>query len=208
MKLKFCGIRRPEDIELINVYTPDYIGFILAEGYRRTVSAEKVKELCKGLNVNVKKVGVFVNQPIEQVVSAYEKSGIDILQLHGDESAEYIDELRKLTDLEIWKAVRVKSISDIVKADSLNVDKILIDSFVKGIYGGTGKTADWNIIKQAEKLIKTPYFLAGGLDAENLSEALEILNPYGIDISGGIETDGVKSEEKMKQISEIIMEDR
>lgn len=208
MKLKFCGIRRPQDIQLINMHTPDYIGFILAEGYRRTVSPETVRELCGKLEADVKKVGVFVNQTVEEVVSASEKSGIDILQLHGDETAEYIDELRKFTDLEIWKAVRVKSVDDIIRADSLNADKILIDSFVKGVYGGTGKTADWNIVRQAEKLIKTPYFLAGGLNAGNLPEALEILNPYGIDISGGIETDGIKSEEKMKRISEIIMEDR
>ena len=126
---------------------------------------------------------------------------LDALQLHGDETEEDIRKLRSLCDKEIWKAARVKSAEDIQKVQMLPADRILLDSFSKEAYGGTGRTIRLDILKEAE--ITKPYFLAGGLNPENLKGILDEIHPEGIDISSGIETDGYKDLEKMKKIMEI-----
>ena len=201
MKIKLCGIRRDEDIEYMNELLPDYVGFILAEGYRRTVSPDTALYLRSRLNPKIKTVGVFVNQPVELVKKCMKKIGLDVCQLHGDENAEYIDSLSGM-NAEIWKAVRVKSAEDIENVQKLNVSKLLLDSFSESTYGGSGKTADWEIIKSV--CIKKPFLLAGGLNESNIEKALKAVKPYGADISGGIETNGFKDREKAKRITDII----
>lgn len=201
MKLKLCGIRRKEDIEYINEFCPDYIGFVFAPS-RRMITPENAAALNSIKRSDIKSVGVFVNSSVSDICSAAEISGIDVIQLHGDENAEYICELRKHTGLEIWKAVRVKTEDDISKAHKLGADKLLLDSFSSSQYGGTGKTADWNIIKRSD--ITAPFFVAGGINADNILSAVSELSPYGIDISGGIETDGVKDREKIKKIIQLL----
>lgn len=201
--IKLCGMRRPEDIEYVNAEKPDFIGFILAEGYRRTISVEQAAELASSLESGIKPVGVFIDQPVEFLGSAAEKIGLYAVQLHGNEDSEYISRLRKLTSAKIWKAARVRTAEDIRQADSLGADMLVLDSFSPNANGGTGKTADWNLIQSVET--STPYLLAGGIDINNIEQAIEILPPNcGIDVSSGIETDGVKDLNKIKAIMNIV----
>lgn len=201
MKLKLCGIKTAEDISYINEFRPDYAGYVFARSARR-ITPKHARKLNIKLAVGIKSVGVFVNETIAALIEAVKISGIDIIQLHGDETAEYISTLRSLTDKKIWKAVRVTEKSDILNACRLDADALVLDSFCTDSYGGTGKTADWNIITQAQT--DKPFFLAGGINCSNLEQAIKETDPYGIDISGGIETDGHKDREKIRQIMKII----
>lgn len=201
MKLKFCGIRREQDAEYVNITKPDYIGFVFAPS-RRYISPEDAANLSTKISSEIKKAGVFVNETPENILNTVQTTGLDIIQLHGDESAEFIDILRNKTDCEIWKAVRVRTTDDIIKADIMKADKLLLDSFSASQYGGTGKTADWNIIKQTP--VRTPFFVAGGINEQNILTAVSELSPFGIDISGGIETDGTKDLHKMKKIIDLL----
>lgn len=201
MKIKMCGLRRPDDIIYANEYLPDYIGFVFAES-RRKVSGEEAKNLGAQLDPFIKKVGVFVNEPLRSLISISEEAGLDIIQLHGDEGEEYIKEVKHETGKELWKAVRVRMVKDIQEAQRLPADKLLLDSFSEESYGGTGKVMDFAVLDQAD--IRKPYFIAGGLTVENLPEILKKAEPYGIDISSGIETEGVKDREKMLKVIQCV----
>lgn len=195
--IKLCGIRRREDVNIVNEFLPDFIGMILTDGFRRTVDMNTAEELSVLLDKRIKKVGVFVNEPVGNVRTAAEKLGLDVIQLHGDEDREYIRSLS--VKCEIWKAVRVRSPEDIYNAEKLGCHRLLLDSFVKNAVGGTGITADWNIIRNTD--ISLPYFLAGGIGEDNIAAALEICPD--IDLSGSVETDGVKDREKIRRITEL-----
>lgn len=201
MKLKLCGLRRPEDIEMINEVKPDYAGFIFAPT-KRYVSPEYVRELCRGLDPDIKKVGVFVNESAEIIAGAAEVSGIDAVQLHGDEKIDDIYKLREYFDGEIWKGIRVRLPLDIRRAEALPVDMLLYDSFVAGEYGGTGKRA--NIAAITDAVPVKPFILAGGINAENLDSILSQVTPWGIDISSGFEVDGVKNKEKLSELMKTL----
>lgn len=195
--IKLCGIRRREDVNIVNEFLPDFIGMILTEGFRRTVDMDTAEELSKLVDKRIKKVGVFVNEPAENVRAAVSRLDLQVIQLHGDEDGEYIRSLS--VKCEIWKAVRVRSSEDIVNAEKLGCDRLLLDSFVKNAVGGTGVTADWDIIKNTK--ITLPYFLAGGIGEDNIAAALEICP--NIDLSGSVETYGVKDREKVRRITEL-----
>jgi len=221
MKIKFCGLRRPEDIEYANQTRPDYIGFVFAKS-KRQVSPELAGQLATGLSEGMKKVGVFVNAPLEEIIEAVRLAGLDVVQLHGDEGPEVIRNLRlALAGMvegsgldfvtkshgrcpEIWKAVRTTDAAVLLAADSLEVDRLLLDAFTPGMAGGTGVVADWNMIRRVKGQLTKPFFLAGGLNAGNLEEAVRAIEPYGIDLSSGIETDGYKDLSKMEEIIGII----
>lgn len=213
MKIKFCGLRRPEDIEYANQTRPDYIGFVFAKS-KRQVSPELAGKLGLGLAEGIKKVGVFVNAPLEDILEAVRLAKLDVVQLHGDEGPE---EIRAVKEMlvgvgsgtigrvpEIWKAVRTTDAAVLLAADGLEVDRLLLDAFTPGMAGGTGVVADWNMIRSVKGQLAKPFFLAGGLNAENLEEAMRAVEPYGIDLSSGIETDGFKDLSKMEGIIEII----
>ena len=200
--VKFCGIRRPEDLDFINQSQPDYIGFVFAPS-RRQVTASQAAALANRLKVPISTVGVFVNEPLDSLCSIAKKSQIQVIQLHGEETEADIWELRKhLPHQKIWKAVRVQTSDDIRLADRLPVDALLLDSFVPGSYGGNGQTANWDLIRQTQ--IQKPFFLAGGLHTENIPQAIAAVHPYGIDLSGGIETDGWKDQRKMQAVLEAV----
>ena len=201
MKIKMCGLRRPDDIIYANEYLPDYIGFVFAES-RRKVSGEEAKNLGAQLDPFIKKVGVFVNEPVRSLITISKQAGLDIIQLHGDEGEEYIKEVKHETGKELWKAVRVRMVKDIQEAQRLPADKLLLDSFSEESYGGTGKVMDFAVLDHAD--IRKPYFIAGGLTVENLPEILKKAEPYGIDISSGIETEGVKDREKMLKVIQCV----
>lgn len=197
MKLKLCGLRFPEDIAMVNEYSPDYIGFVFA-GTKRRITPEAAAELGVRLNSGIKKVGVFVNEPPEELASAAKTAALDAVQLHGDENEEYIQAVRGLFGGEIWKAVRVRCPMDVTEAQRLSADMLLYDSFVQGEYGGSGKRADLSAILSARP--EKPFFLAGGLNAQNLEEILAKIRPYGLDISSGFETDGKKDRQKLEAL--------
>lgn len=200
MIVKMCGIRREEDVEYANEVCPDYIGFIFADSPRR-VSWEDAASFRKDLKKEIRCVGVFVNETPEKIAEIAARVPLDAVQLHGDETEEDIRQLRSLYDKEIWKAARVRSKDDIQKVQTLPADRILLDSFSKEAYGGTGRTINLDILSESE--ITKPYFLAGGLNTGNLKGILEAIHPEGIDISSGIETNGCKDLDKMKIIMKI-----
>ena len=189
MKIKLCGLTRPCDIEAVNELQPDYIGFVFAKKSRRYVSPEKAKELKAMLAPGIQAVGVFVNEEPEQIAALLEAGTIDVAQLHGQEGEREIRRLRELTDHPLIQAFRIDTEQDVERANASTADYVLLDSGA----GGTGTVFDWDLLQA----IRRPYFLAGGLDTENLGTVKAKLNPYGIDVSSGIETDGYKDKEKM-----------
>lgn len=196
-KIKICGIRRLEDIEMVNKYLPDYIGFVFAES-KRKVTHEEAYQLKDNLNPNIIPVGVFVDAPQDEILELYNKGAIEIAQLHGRESEEYIMDLKEKTDneLKIIKAIEISKGMELSEYDNSKADYLLLDSGK-----GSGKTFDWNLIKND---IKKDFFLAGGLSKSNILEAIEQFNPYAVDLSSSLETDGFKDENKIKEIMELI----
>ncbi|MGI6500097.1 MAG: phosphoribosylanthranilate isomerase [Anaerostipes sp.] len=201
MKIKMCGLQRLIDIEYANICMPDYVGFIFADS-RRKVEADTAKNLIEKLNKNIQSVGVFVNEPLDTLKSIIEKTDIDMIQLHGDESREYIEKVKSFTKKEIWKAFRVQDKRQIEEANQYNVDKYLFDSFSKEAYGGTGKRLNLELFDGVK--LEKPFFLAGGFTVEQINEELKKTRAYGVDISSGIETQGWKDLNKMKQVMEQI----
>ena len=189
MKIKLCGLTRPCDIEAVNELQPDYIGFVFAKKSRRYVSPEKAEELKAMLAPGIQAVGVFVNEEPEQIAALFEAGTIDVAQLHGQESETEIRRLRELTDHPMIQAFRIDTEQDVERANASTADYVLLDSGA----GGTGTVFDWDLLQA----IRRPYFLAGGLDTENIGTVKAKLNPYGVDVSSGIETGGYKDKEKM-----------
>ncbi len=196
-KIKLCGLSRPEDIECANSLKPDFIGFVFYEKSKRYVDREKAKELKSRLDSNIKAVGVFVDEDIDFVASLLRDEIIDIAQLHGNEDENYIKDLKALSGKPVIKAVRVESAADIKIANDSPADFVLLDSGMGG-----GKVFDWNLLKE----VKRDYLLAGGLTLENAAEAVQTLKPFAVDVSSGIETDGYKDPEKMKQFVAAVRE--
>ena len=194
-KIKICGLTRQQDIDAVNAILPDYIGFVFAKS-RRQINRDTAKALKDNLNSSIEAVGVFVNEEIELIIALCNSNIIDIIQLHGDEDAAYIRRLRLLIPNKIIKAIRVKVLDDIKKANEFPCDYLLLDAYQEDQYGGSGKTFDWSVISNISK----PYFLAGGIHSSNILNAQEQCNPYCIDVSSGVETDGYKDATKMKDI--------
>ncbi len=192
-KIKMCGLSRIEDIEIVNQIFPEYIGFVFAEKSRRFITFEKAAELKKHLHKNIMAVGIFVNENPKTIANLLDNEIIDIAQLHGKENNYYINNLRKLTDKPIIKAFRIETTQDIIETEKSSADYILLDSE----NGGTGKTFNWNLIQN----LKRPYFIAGGLNTYNVKNAVERLNPYAVDVSSGIETNGIKDKNKMRDFA-------
>lgn len=199
-KIKVCGLKRPEDIEIVNEVKPDYAGFVFAKSPRQ-VEKELAEDLRKRMDPAVQAVGVFVNESIKRVEEICRAGIIQMVQLHGDEDAIYIEELRKhLTGIPIMKAVRVKSGEDILQAARLDVDYLLLDAYVKGVYGGSGTSFDKSVIPSVEK----PYFLAGGLNEENVLSQIQECHPLAVDVSSSVETNGSKDADKVKRFVERV----
>ena len=188
-KVKLCGLSQSCDIGAVNELQPDYIGFVFAPKSTRYISPEKAATLKGLLSPSVKTVGVFVREKPENVARLLENGTIDIAQLHGGESEDYIRQLRGLSGKPLIKAFRVDTKEDVKAANICSADYVLLDSG----QGGTGKVFDWELLAE----INRPYFLAGGLNADNVRNAIDLLHPYAVDVSSGIETDGHKDVDKM-----------
>ena len=210
-KIKLCGMMKLCDIEYANRVKPDFVGFIFANT-RRKISAAQAKQFREALDAEIPAVGVFVNEDISVITSLVQDGCIDMIQLHGEEDADYIRRLREVCDVPVIKAVKVQTVEQIRQAAALPVDYLLLDTYRKGVLGGTGEAFDWELLREAKaaagdtaegELFGKPYFLAGGLHAGNLREAAA-LGSYGLDVSSGIETDGSKDFTKMVEVMELL----
>ena len=223
-KVKMCGISKVETIPAIIDAKPDYMGLVFAPS-KRQVTVEQAKTLVEELykqNVvgnnseaeqtepvtsldtasseTIKTVGVFVNETIENLLKIAEEIKLDVIQLHGDEDESFIQILKEQSNVEVWKAVQVRSAVDAEKWIDSSADMLLFDAYHKDERGGTGEVFDWSSLDEFER----PFMLAGGIDSTNVARAIRTVRPYGIDISSGIETNGVKDNEKMKAFTNIV----
>lgn len=196
IKVKVCGLTRECDIEYANIVRPDFIGFVFAPQSRRRVMPDQAARLRTKLSAGICVVGVFVNAPIDDIVDLLRGGVIDAVQLHGRENDDYIEALASRTNAPIIKAFKVTERSDIESAQRTRANYPLLDNGE----GGTGRSFDWTL---AEPLARN-YFLAGGLTPDNVLVAAARLHPYGIDMSSGVETDGVKDFDKMKAVVERV----
>lgn len=194
-KVKLCGLTRRTDIEIANELTPDFIGFVFAPKSKRYISPNDAAALKNILHEKISAVGVFVNEKIETVAEI--SKFLDVIQLHGAEDENYISALRRLTKKPLIKAFKIQTAADLKPAEICGADYVLLDGGA-----GDGKVFDWQLLKNFQR----SYFLAGGLNAENVQDAVKILKPYAVDVSSGIETDGVKDADKMKNFVRRVRE--
>lgn len=189
-KIKLCGLSRPDDIKAANELMPEFIGFVFADKSKRFVTAERAEELKRLLADGIRSVGVFVGEKPQAVARLLEEGIIDMAQLHGCEDGSYIERLRGFTDKPIIKAFRIGSAADLEEAERCTADYVLLDSGA-----GTGRVFDWGLVRSIER----PYFLAGGLSSDNVRQAVRTLRPFAVDVSSGIETNGLKDKVKMAE---------
>lgn len=194
-KIKICGLLRREDIDYANLVTPDYIGFVFWEKSRRKVTPKQAAELKNKLNPEIGAVGVFVDAHCEEIISLLEEGIIDMAQLHGEETEEDIQYIRAVTGKPVMKAVKVRDRYDVEAWLDSSADYLLFDSGM-----GSGITFDWELLSGVNR----EFFVAGGLHTENLSEVLEKLSPYAVDLSSGVELNGVKNYEKMQAVVNLV----
>ncbi|MCB2294998.1 phosphoribosylanthranilate isomerase [Clostridium algoriphilum] len=195
-KIKICGIRRLKDIEYLNELLPDYAGFVFASS-KRQVDKEYAYDLIKNLRESIQKVGVFVDERPEVVLEIAEKLKLQILQFHGHENQEYIN---KFNGYEIWKALKISNVDSISKLTSYKCSKFLLDNTTSG----SGESFDWNLAQK--KVDGQNIMLAGGLNSENVQQGIKRLKPYGVDVSSGVEIDGFKDYNKIKEFIKKVRE--
>ena len=218
-KIKMCGISKVETIPAVVEAQPDYMGLVFAPSKRQvTVDQAKIlvselhKQYVNRYNRNViqwsndvvqefiKTVGIFVNETLDNLVTIATEVNLDAVQLHGDEDEAFIQSLKERTNVEVWKAVQIRSAADAEAWIDSSADMLLFDAYHKDERGGTGEVFDWSCLDVFER----PFMLAGGIDSTNVARAIRTVRPYGIDISSGIETEGVKDDEKIKAFTNIV----
>ena len=221
-KVKMCGISKVETIPAVVEAKPDYMGLVFAPS-KRQVTVDQAKTLVEELhkqyasrynsgggqsnddveqsnNDEIKTVGIFVNETLENLVTIATEVNLDAVQLHGDEDEAFIQSLKERTNVEVWKAVQIRSAADAEAWIDSSADMLLFDAYHKDERGGTGEVFDWSCLDEFER----PFMLAGGIDSTNVARAIRTVRPYGIDISSGIETEGVKDNEKIKAFTNIV----
>ncbi|MFL0249223.1 phosphoribosylanthranilate isomerase [Clostridium neuense] len=194
VKVKICGIKSKKDVEIVNKYMPDYVGLVFADSSRK-VNVESASLFLEGLQKDIKKVGVFVNEDYEKVKNIANTLKLDILQFHGNEGNEYI---KKFKGYEVWKAYSLNSEKDIEIIRKCCADAFLIDSKSGNKIGGTGQVFDWSLLKKIKNYIEKPIIVAGGLNEDNVEICIKKLNPFAVDVSSGVETKGFKDEIKIR----------
>ena len=197
VKIKICGLKRLEDIKIVNKYKPDFIGFVFADS-KRKVTPNLARQMKQNLDDSIQSVGVFVDAAIDEILEIHEQGIIDMAQLHGSESKDYIGKLKKKSNdqLKIINAIEMDDEKDLLEYDNSTADYLLLDSGK-----GSGKTFDWRLIR---KDLKKEFFLAGGLNYQNISRAINEFDPYAIDLSSSVETNGYKDELKIKKVMEAM----
>lgn len=196
VKIKICGLTRPEDIAYVNEARPDYCGFVIGvpKSHRNT-TPRQVRELSRRLEPEIIPVGVFRDAPFAMVKGLLEDGTIRAAQLHGHEEESYIRELKACGDFAVIRAFNENTLNEAGKSCA---DLILLDHAA----GGTGSTFDWSLAAEVNR----PFFLAGGIGPENLKEALRTVHPWGVDMSSKVETDGKKDRQKILEAVRIVRE--
>lgn len=220
-KIKMCGISKVETIPAVVDAKPDYMGLVFTPS-KRQVTVDQAKTLVEELHKQyanrynrdaeqysnqtlihqefIKTVGIFVNETLDNLVTIATEVNLDAVQLHGDEDEAFIQSLKERTNVEVWKAVQIRSAADAEAWIDSSADMLLFDAYHKDERGGTGEVFDWFCLDEFER----PFMLAGGIDSTNVARAIRTVRPYGIDISSGIETEGVKDDEKIKAFTNIV----
>lgn len=218
-KVKMCGISKVETIPAVVEAKPDYMGLVFAPS-KRQVTVDQAKILVSELHKQyanrytrdavqwsndvvqefIKTVGIFVNETLDNLVTIAKEANLDVVQLHGDEDEAFIQSLKERTNVEVWKAVQIRSAADAEAWIDSSADMLLFDAYHKDERGGTGEVFDWSCLDEFER----PFMLAGGIDSTNVARAIRTVRPYGIDISSGIETDGVKDDEKITAFTKLV----
>lgn len=204
-KVKICGLKSLSDVSIVNKYLPEYVGFVFANT-KRFVTDEQALAMKRALDKRIQTVGVFVNEPQEHIISLCKKGIIDVVQLHGDETSEYIIELKQQISNPIIRAVRVQNAEQVKSELEQEADFMLFDTYKKGVYGGSGERFSLSILEESLKNEdnEKSFFLAGGLSPENITEVLGGVECYCVDVSSGVETDGSKDEEKVREFIERV----
>lgn len=195
-KIKICGLSRLEDIAAVNAARPDYIGFVFAKS-KRQVDGETARALKQALDPGIAAVGVFVNHPVAEISALAEAGIIDLIQLHGDEDEATVQLLQAQTGLPVIRALRISSPADILPTAA---DYRLFDTYDPSQYGGSGAVFNWDLLQG----VTGDFFLAGGLNIDNIKAAIQQVRPYCVDLSSGVETDGVKDRDKIIEIVKMI----
>lgn len=198
MKVKICGLYREEDIAFANFVHPEYVGFVFAKS-KRQITREQAREYRKWLSRDIQVVGVFVNAQLQEIIDICREGSIDLVQLHGGEPEEFVCFVKAMTGKPVIKAVEIHSKTDVEKVLDSEADYLLFDQGK-----GEGKTFDWSILPK----INRPYFLAGGLDCNNVKDAITVLQPYAVDVSSGVEQEGKKNFDKMKEFVKVVRQER
>ena len=195
--VKICGLRTEKDAAFVNEAWPDFAGFICSQGFRRSIDLRTAARLRRLISGDIVTVGVFVDDSQEKILKFLESGAIGAVQLHGSESDEYIDELKSKTEAVIVKAFVIRSADDINRAAASHADIVLLDSGK-----GSGREFDEKLIGNFPR----EYFLAGGMNAETVREKIKRLNPFAVDVSSGVETDGAKDRNKMIKFVQQVRE--
>ena len=199
VKVKICGIKTKEAAIEADMNGADFIGFIFYRKSHRYINPFKAAEIAK--SIKCKKVGVFVDENVGVVNGIIRLVGLDYVQLHGNEDAKYVSKIHRAPIIKAW---RYNDELDMREVNNYPCDIILLDSFVKGRVGGTGKTFDWHKASLETRKLSKPFLIAGGISNQNVHKVIDIFRPYGIDISGSLEINGVKSPNKIREFMELV----
>jgi phosphoribosylanthranilate isomerase len=195
-RIKVCGITNTEDAVWVANLGADYLGLVFAKDSPRKVSLDKAKEIAKTVPPYIRKVGLFVNEEPKQVERILAACSLDTLQFHGEETAEYCREFKGRA--EIIKAFRIKDEESLAQIPQYDVDFYLLDAFVEGAQGGTGETFNWDLACRAKEFGR-PIFLAGGLNPDNVKQAIKKVQPYAVDVSSGVESSPRRKSKELMQ---------
>ena len=194
-RIKICGLTKVEDVEAAVALGADCLGFVLAPSPRR-VSPEQIAEITAGVPAGISKIGVFVDAPVAGVIETVKSAALDLVQLHGSEDEIYTGHLRR-AGIGFIKVYRLGRDRGLPAAVPPGCRALLFDTFLPGIAGGAGRSFDWSLVAD---WTGAPFFLAGGLEPGNVTRALEMVEPYGVDVSSGVEAaPGVKDYDKLKR---------
>ena len=195
-KIKICGLKRDIDIQYVNEYKPEYIGFVFYPPSSRFVTPDQAAKLRESLSSDITPVGVFLDNSLSEILEAIQSGAIDIIQLHGETAPDLVKTIKASTAMPVIEAFSIETKEDVERANESIADFVLLDHGP----GGGGTPFDWSLLEDINK----PWFLAGGLNPDNVEAALNVSKPYAVDVSSGVETDKLKSPEKMKEFIEKV----